>query len=201
MISVDLRTNFPDVFKALDGVSSSIGDRAVVRALNATATQGKTAMAREIVKTYRISREDAKRRLEITWARHTRGGVEFEVQLTATRKAKGRSMNLIAFVEQSVTLAQGRKRRKDGTIKKLRFQIKRAGGKKTIDGAFIGNRGRTIFRRVGSDRLPIAAVNTIDVTQMFNTKRVAFAVRDLMLKRFQINFDRELHAVMKGFAK
>jgi len=98
-------------------------------------------------------------------------------------------------------LAEARRRSRRGTMNQLHFQIKRAGGKKMIKGAFIGNKGRTVFIREGRERLPIKALATIDVPQMFNARRINSIVRAVMLKRFETNFRRELRAVLKGFAR
>ena len=212
---ISIKTNFPEVSRALGKLSDDIGNRALVRAMNKTMDQGKTEMARGISKEFRVSVGTAKERLSVTRASAKGGALRFEASLEATRRGHGRSMNLIAFAEQSVTLAQARKRVKAGeggvyTLGKgvqvqkalqIRFQVKRTGGKKMIPGAFIGNKGRTLFIRTGKERLPIKALNTIDVPQMFNARRINEAVRSVMLTRFQSNFDRELRVVLQGWAK
>ena len=214
-IVLNLRTNFPEVMAKLSQVSDQIGNRAMVRALNNTITQGKAEMARDISKEFRISVGTAKDRLEVSRASSKGGVYKFEASLQATRKAKGRSMNVIAFVENFVTLAQARKRMKGGeggkqTLRhggvitkalQIRFQIKRSGGKKMIKGAFIGNKGRTIFIREGKSRFPIKAVSTIDIPQMFNTRRINEVVQQVMLDKFEANITRELRVVLGGFAK
>lgn len=211
---INMRTNFPSVAAALDRVAVDVGNKAMVRSLNTTIDQGKIAMARGISQEFRVSVATAKDRLWIVRA-IAKGELRFEAKLEATRKGQGRSMNLIAFVEKSVTLAQARKRMKAGeggtqTLRhggqvqkalQVRFQVKRTGGQKVIPGAFIANDGRTVFIRAGKGRLPIKALNTIDVPQMFNTKRINSVVRAVMLQRFEANFKRELRAVLGGFAR
>lgn len=212
---ISVRTNFPDVMKQLRRLEDDIGNKVMVRSLNKTIDQGKTEMARDISKEYRIGVATAKDRLTVRRASFKRGMVKFEVVLEATRKGKGRSMNLIAFVEKFTTFAQARKRikageggtqtlRNGGVIQKalqLRFQIKRSGGKKMIPGLFIGNKGRTVFKRVGKERFPIEAKSTIDIPNMFNTKKINAAVTRVMLQNFRQNFDRELRVVLGGFLK
>lgn len=194
-ITLNVRTNFPEVMAKLSQVSDEIGNRAVVRALNATITQGKTEMARDISKEFRISVGTAKDRLEVSKASSKGGVYKFEATLEATRRAKGRSMNVIAFVGALP------KRTKNGKLAQIKFQIKRTGGKKTITGAFVGNKGRTLFIREGKGRLPIKAVNTIDIPQMFNTRRINEVVQRVMLDKFEANITRELRVVLEGFAK
>jgi len=194
-IVLNLRTNFPEVMAKLSQVSDQIGNRAMVRALNNTITQGKAEMARDISKEFRISVGTAKDRLEVSRASSKGGVYKFEASLQATRKAKGRSMNVIAFVGALP------KRTKKGKLAQIKFQIKRQGGKKTITGAFVGNKGRTMFIREGKGRLPIKAVSTIDIPQMFNTRRINEVVQKVMLDKFETNITRELRVVLGGFAK
>jgi hypothetical protein len=194
-IVLNVRTNFPEVMAKLSQVSDQIGNRAMVRALNTTITQGKTEMARDISKEFRISVGTAKDRLEVSRASSKGGVYKFEASLQATRKAKGRSMNVIAFVGALP------KRTKKGKMAQIKFQIKRQGGKKTITGAFVGNKGRTLFIREGKGRLPIKAVSTIDIPQMFNTRRINEVVQQVMLDKFEANITRELRVVLGGFAK
>jgi len=85
-----------------------------------------------------------------------------------------------------------------GTAKgELVFQFLKSGASKVIgaqggkSGAFIGNAGRTVFRRTGEaniiatkgmhkgkSREPIESVQVIDVPQMFNTRVINQAVLD-----------------------
>jgi len=199
MIEFDIRDNFPQVVRQLRTMREDLGNKAVARALNKTADQGRTAMARQISREYMLTVSQVKPRLKVTRAKATTLGVT--VMLSATSKAKGRSMNLIAFVEKKVTLAEARRRAKKGTLQQVQFQIKRKGGLKVIPGAFIGNDGRTVFIRVGKGRLPIKPLSTIDVPQMFNAKRTNSLVRQMMLDNFQGNFDREARAVLLGYVK
>ena len=201
MMKINIRTNFPQVVAEMNRLGRDMGDKAMVRALNKTVAQGETEMARRISKEFNISSATAKSRLAIRRASAKGGAVRFEAILEASRRGKGRSMNLIAFVEKSVSMAEARRRAKKGTLNQLRFQIKRSGGKKTIAGAFIQNKGRTVFIRTGKSRFPIKALNTIGIGQMFNTRRINSAVIDVMLKRFAVNFQREARALSKGFIK
>jgi hypothetical protein len=191
MIRMNVRTNFPDVARAMRSLPEKVANQAMTRALNKTVEQARPEMARRISSEFVISTTAAKARLSITRASVRGGNLRVEAMLEATRKGKGRSMNVIAFMERKVTLAEARRRAKNGTLAQLRFKIHRRGGMKTINGAFVGNKGRTIFRRTGSARTPIEAVNTIDVPQMFNTRRLNEVVRKAMLSKFQEIFARE----------
>lgn len=192
--TISIRHNFPEVARKLELLADDIGNKALVRALNTTIDQGRTQMAREISQEFRITVGKAKGRLEIQRASAKAGNLRFEAVLRATSKGKGRSMNLFGFV------TSGPRRTRKG-LSQIKFQIKRSGGRKEIKGAFLGNQGRTVFIRTGKERLPIKALSTIDIPQMFNTRTLNAAVRKVMLTRFDANFKRELRTVLGGWSK
>lgn len=202
---ISIRNNFPKVAAQLDRLAKDVGDKAMVRALNETVRQGKTAMARQISKEFRVTVGQAKDRLDVYYARAKGGAVKFNARLLATRPGglhanDWRGMNLIHFVTGGAPT-----RNKKGKLAQLKFQIKRTGGRKSIPGAFVAtNRktgGKAVFIRESKARMPIKTLTTIDIPQMFNTRRVNSVIRDVMRARFEINFQRELRAVLKGFAK
>lgn len=201
---ISIRNNFPKVAAQLDRLAKDVGDRAMVRALNETVRQGQTAMARQISREFRVTVGQAKDRLDVDYAKVKGGGVKFFARLMATRPGglhnnDWRGMNLIHFVTSEPT------RKKKGKLGQIKFQIKRTGGRKSIKGAFIAtNRrtgGRAVFIREGRARMPIVTLTTIDIPSMFNTKRVNNVIRTVMQQRFEANFQRQLRAILKGFAK
>lgn len=204
MIRLSVRNNFPAVARQMDRLPDQLANKAMVRALNKTVDQGKTEMARAISSEFRVKVGDAKRRLSVTRARF-KGVLHLEAVLEATRPGglhdnDARGMNLIHFV-----VGGQPKRTAKGKMRQLNIQIKRSGGRKQIKGAFIATNKRTggtaVFIREGKDRMPIATKTTIDIPQMFNTKRLNQAVREIMLKRFSTNFDREVKAILQGFVR
>lgn len=215
MIALNVRHNFPEVQRALGQLKVNVSNKVMAKSLNTTMNQAKPAMAKQISAEYKVTSAEVKERLRVVPAVSKTGSVKLEATLLASNAGKGRSMNLISFVERSISMAQMRKRikkgeggtqtlRQGGVVKKalrIRFQIKRSGGVKVIPIAFIANDGRTVFVRVGKARLPIKALNTIAITQMFNTKRINGVVVKTMLDRFDKNFSRELRAVTQGWAK
>ena len=78
----------------------------------------------------------------------------------------------------------------------LGFQIKRGGGLKQIPGAFVGNKGRTIFRRTGKSRLPIEPVQVIGVAQMFNSKTINQRVMAKIEAEFGVELRRAVESVI-----
>jgi hypothetical protein len=49
-------------------------------------------------------------------------------------------------------------------------KILKDGDRKVIKGAFIGNKGKTVFKRKGKERLPIKTVTAISPSQMISVK-------------------------------
>ena len=189
-MKLTITTNFPEVQRALEQLHKDVAAKATASALNKTVAQAKTAMSKEIRADFNLSAAKVNEALRINKASAKGGRFSLEASLESPRK-RGRSLNLINFLEKSVTLAQGRKRGKDGTRNQLFVQIKRSGGKKPLGSAFIGNKGRTIFVRTGKSRLPIKALQTIDVASMFNTKRINAKVIAMINTKFPAIFENE----------
>lgn len=204
MIPINLRNNFDQVIRELDKLPDALANKAMARALNTTVDQGKTQMARAISEEFRVKVGDVKRRLYIERAR-SKGQLKLYAVLEATRPGglhgtEQRGMNLINFVVGGIP-----KRPKRGQMRQLGLQIKRDGGRKVIPGAFVATNKKTggtaVFIREGKGRMPIKTLTTIDIPQMFNTKRINEAVRKVMLDRFGSNLQREISAVLRGFLK
>lgn len=189
-MQITIKHNFPAVQKQLDNLQKDIARQATSSALNKTIAQAKTTMSREIREEFNISATKVNESLTITRASASGGEVRMQASLQSPRR-RGRSLNLINFMERSTTMAQARKRGKAGTLNQLFVQIKKKGGKKALGSAFIGNKGRTVFVRTGKSRLPIKALQTIDVASMFNTKRVNAKVVQMMVDKFPTIFDHE----------
>lgn len=190
-MQISIKTNFPDVQRQLGQMQKDVGGKAMASALNKSVAIAKTQMTREIPAEFMVSASYVRDRLRVTRATSRSGSLRLEATLAATNR-KGRSANIIAFVEKSITLAQGRKRAKEGTQRQIFVKIKRKGGNKTLGPlAFIGNKGRTVFQRVGKQRLPIKPIRTLDVTQMFNTRRINAKVIATINDRFADIFANE----------
>jgi Prophage minor tail protein Z (GPZ) len=193
VVRLEIKTNFADVQRGLDRLRSDVASKALASAVNRTIEQARTEMSREIRRDYRLSAAEVRERLRIKRASFRAGRFGIEASLTGTGKGgRGRSMNVIRFVERKVTLAEARRRGKAGTLNQLRVQIKTTGGPQVIKGAFIANKGRTVFIRKGKERLPIKAVQTIDVPQMFNAKRINSAVMRAIRDKFPRIAEREI---------
>jgi hypothetical protein len=192
---LSIRTNFPQVQRALDSLQAEVGAKAAARAVNATIAQAKTAMVKEIRTEYVVPASYVRDRLRIKRATFFKGVLNVEAVLDA--QDKPRSANLIRFTARRTGAG-------------VSVKIKRAGARKVVRGAFIGNKGRTVFERVPGTRMAgrkwggkhgekIRPVQTIDVPQMFNAKRINAAVVALMRAKFPTIFERELAYALAQF--
>lgn len=182
-MQISIKTNFPDVQRRLDALHADVRTKATVSAVNKTIDQARTQMIREITSEYAVKAGYVRERLRIGRASFRQGAFNIEASLSGTGK---RSANVIAFGARQV----GRG---------VSVKIKKVGGRKIITGAFIGNKGRTVFKRVGAARLPIKAVSTIDVPQMFNKRRINAAVIAAIKARFPTIFEREAKFYVSRF--
>lgn len=210
-INVDF--DYSQVVRWSDGFGSKVADMAKASALNKIVDKAKTRMTREIAAEFEVQSSYVRERLQVRRASAAAQRFVMEVTLAAVAPGNRRAANLIRFTEKSVTLAQARKRtaageggtqtlRSGGQVQKalqLRFKIKRSGPKKVIEGAFIGNKGRTVFIREGSKRLPIKALQTIDIPQMFNTRRINKVVVDMIKAELPALLERELQYYLSRY--
>lgn len=191
---INVRADVKAVQRKLGILSENVRDQAIASALNDTIAKGKTQMSREIGAEYNLPARTIKERLSITRAKRS-GFYALTASLTGSAKRRGRrAMNVIAFL----TTKGAAKRRKAGDTQ-LRFKIKRTGAPKIIRGSFIGNQGRTVFIREGAARLPIKAVTTGDIPQMFNQKSINRIVRTTMERDFATILERRMRYYIARF--
>ena len=191
MIALSVRTNFPEVQSALDALLADLRTKALAAAINKTVDKAKTEMVRRIIAEFAIRAADVRSKLNVRRASAKGAVIEAVLEAFASRPG-GRALNVIRFMERAVTLAEARRRAKGGTLRDLRFRIKRGGPLKSIPGAFVAtaNRGTFVARRVGRARYPIEAVQTIDIPSMFQTRRINAAVVARIEREFPVEFAR-----------
>ena len=177
IMQISIQTNFPDVARSLEAMRKDIAAKATASALNKTVAQAKTAMSREIRSEFMLSASKVGESLRITRARASGGRLSLEASLYSPTK-RGRSLNLANFGARK-------------TAKGVSIKIKRNGGRHVIPGSFLINGGRTVMIRTGKSRLPIKALQTIDVAQMFNTRRINSRVLRMIEERFPRLFANE----------
>jgi len=196
-MEINVRTDFRDVENKLNKLSNELQLRVIPAAVNKVAAKASTEMTRSIAAEFNLKSSEIRGKLKLRRAQRNVAKWFATLEPVATSR-RGGSLNVIRFMEKTVSLAEAKRRRKSGTQNQLRFQILKKGGKKTITGAFIGNNGRTVFVRIGKERLPIRAVQTIGIGQMFNTNRVKSRVLDRINTELPIEMDRAINAALNG---
>jgi hypothetical protein len=209
-LTVDVR-QLTDLESRLRRVPAELREHVLAAGLNKTADKGRTEVDRAIRDEYVIDSARVRNSVSVRRASARRHQLEAVIEIFGSTKRRGRSLNVIHFMERKVSLAEARRRakRKDLFVRGrtgrllpiLRVTFPRGGGVKTIEGAFIGNQGRTVFRRVGPQRLPIEPVQVIDVPQMFRSRKVSKRVLDRINRELPIEMDRAVKAVMLRFAR
>lgn len=192
MVSINIKAEFGSVFKALDGLERDVKNTVIARTLNRIGDSVKTQAVREISTEFNIKSSKVRERILVRRA-FAKGALAVEVAVQS-RNGK-RAINVINFgAKQS--------KRRGVTVK-----IKRGGGRRPLKDAFIGNEGRTVFSRLDpktgkvSGRLPIFPVQTIDVPQMFNAKRINAKLLATVRQKFPEEFNRQLAFALSRFNK
>lgn len=171
--------NAPQVQRLLSQQAQTVQDKALVPAINRIAAKAIAEINRAIPQEYAVKAAEVRNAISLRKARS--GQFEARIDIFGSTRKRGRSMNLIHFLAAVQAAGKAVKTRGArvgrGDLKSLAgqlgFLIKRSGGLKRIEGAFIGNKGRTIFRRTGQARLPIEPLQVIGFSQMFSSRRIS----------------------------
>ena len=201
MISVRLQ-GIAEVQARLSTLSSGMQAKVIGPAINKVAEKARAEIARAIPETYAVKPAEVRSSIRLSKARS--GSLQATIEIFGSARKVGRSLNLIHFLAAAqiagkavkVRGARANKKQLAALQNQLGFLIKRGGGLKTIPGAFVGNKGRTIFIRTGKARLPIEPVQVIGFSQMFASNRI----RDRILAKINadlvIEVDRSIARLM-----
>lgn len=201
-IKIDVR-GLDEVQREMRRISDEIGRGQVLSAaLNRTAEKARAELNRAIPAEFNVKASEVRNAVEI--GRANRGRLEARLTIFGSSSKRGRSMNLIHFLAAYQAAGQAIKTRGAkvsksqlaGLQRQLGFLIKRGGGLKRIEGAFIGNKGRTVFRRVGKARLPIEPVQVIGFAQMFRTGRIERRVMDKLRADLPVEVRRAVDMIL-----
>lgn len=193
--------------KNLIKLSSDIEEKATVMAINKTAAKAQAEIARAIPQEYAVKASEVRNSIDL---RRARGGeLRAVISVFGSARRRGRSLNMIHFL--AAIQAAGRAMKTRGSKAKkadlkaianqLGFMIRRDGGLKQIPGAFIGNAGRTIFRRTGKARLPIEPMQVIGFSQMFSSRKITDRIMSKIAAEFPIEAQRAIDQVLRGVWK
>ena len=177
MITVDVK-GFDKVQRILEALPREIEAKVIGPALNKTAQKARAEINRLVVAEYAVKASDVRNSVDLSPAR--KGRLTAVITVFGSPSRRGRSMNMIRFlavqrIANKMKRVRGKKVSKAEIAalnRQLGFLIRRGGGLKTIPGAFVGNNGRTVFRRVGKARLPIEPVQVIGFSQMVNSRKI-----------------------------
>lgn len=204
-MQVTISADFKDVKQKLNQLSEQLQGRVVSAALNKVAPKARTAMVRQITSEFNLSQDEVRSRMRIKPASRSADSWYVILDPFGSKRryaSKGTTINLIRFVEKKVTLAEAKRRKKSGTLNQLYFRIKKNGPRVTLKGSFIATSRKTggtaVFERVGKGRFPLEAKQTIDVPQMFNTRRIQAEVMKVIQRELPIEFDRAIKAAIAG---
>jgi hypothetical protein len=159
----------------LSRLDGDLRGRAMAAAINKTAQKARAEISRAVRQEYAVDATRVRNAIELHNASAKADGrLVAWINIFGSSSKRGRSLNLIHFLETKVSLAERRRRSKAGTQQQLRFRIKKGGPLITIPGAFIGNKGRTIFVRENPNdpKSAIRPLQVIDIQQMFSSTKI-----------------------------
>ncbi len=214
LATVSVRTDVKRAVAEIQGLRGDIQDKATFRALNRALDQVATATGREIRKVYNVKQ----RAIMAALRKHRANRKHLAVRLVV----EGVRLNLIEFSARAVNPwnVKGRRHRTRGGG--VSVQIKVAGGRKLVRGAFItaatrnnarggGSEGmRQVFQRtgyhsgLGAERSnrggpeSIISLSSISVPQAFANAAVLAALRLLAAESFHKNFAQQVRFLSPG---
>lgn len=188
----------------LKGLQSELErGQAMQMAINKTADKAQAEINRAIREEYAVKPEEV--RNAITIRRASKGDMEGIVRVFGSKNRRGRSLNMIHFLAAAQAAGVAFKTRGAVGVKKkdlkaigkqIGFMVKKGGGLKQIEGAFVGNKGRTVFMRTGNARLPIKAVQVIGFGQMFSSQKIKERVMTKARADLKVEVERAIKAVI-----
>ncbi len=175
--------------------------QAVGAALNKTAQKAQTEVNRAITERFNLKAGEVRNAVYLRRARANKGEFEAVISIFGSAKKRGRSLNVVHFLAAVQAAGRAVKTRRAKAKKaalaalgaQLGFQFRKSGGLKQIPGVFIGNKGRTVFQRVGPGRLPIEPVQVIGVSQMFSTR----AIRARVMAKIEADLPMEMRRAVE----
>lgn len=193
------------VQRQLRALPAEMRDKVLAPAMNKTIAKGKSEMSRRIRAEFAIPASEVNPLLSVSKASaktdrmvatisafpRRRGHRSRNVMLFNARQVRGRKTKRVR-----VLVAPGQWRMVDVPIGGgVAVTIRKGGGRKLITGAFVGNKGRTVFVRTSAARNSMRGVETIDVPQMFNTRRVNSAVLKVIREELPVEVARAIRFI------
>lgn len=200
MIKFSVKVDDSATRRALKRLQDDMQAKVLQPAINKVAEKARAEINRAIPEEFAVKAGEMRNAINLRKARS--GNLEAVIEIFGSARKRGRSLNLIHFLAavRGLAVRGNRAKKKDlaALDQQLGFLIKKAGGIKRIEGAFIGNKGRTVFRRTGSGRLPIEPVQVIGFSQMFSSRRISKRVMDKINAELPVEIDRALNLLMRS---
>ena len=183
-------------------VASDLQPKVLGPAINKVAEKARAEISRAIPQEFAVKASEVRNAVSLRKARS--GDIEATITVFGSTSRRGRSMNLIHFLAAVQQAGKAMKTRGAKASKadlsalnrQLGFLIKRGGGLKKIEGAFVGNQGRTIFRRTGKARLPIEPLQVIGFSQMFSSRKISTRIMTKIDADLLIEINRSIARLM-----
>lgn len=202
VIKIDVR-GLDGVQKRLAQLPKELQGKAMSAAINKTAQKARAEVNRAITQEYVVKADEVRNAVELRGAKSS--DLKAVISIFGSKSKRGRSANMIRFIAVAQAAGMAFKTRGAVGVKKkdvaalkqqLGFLVRRGGGLKKIEGAFIGNKGRTVFIREGKGRLPIKPVQVIGFSQMFNARRINERVMAKIRNDFGVEMQRAIKSVL-----
>ncbi len=215
-IEIDVR-GMTEVMQNLKRIGDDLGKgQATGAALNKVAAKAQAEINRSITQRYAIKADQVRNSIFISPASAKSGNLQAEISIFGSPSKRGRSMNMIRFLAAYQALGRAMKTRGYRGSKKeikalgvqLGFQVLRGSGLKQIPGAFVGNKGRTVFIRVPGKQMSsrsgkltkhseaIVPVQVIGVSQMFSGAVIRGRVMQKIADDLPIEMQRAVEMIL-----
>lgn len=166
---LDISSNIDEVTKHLTAIQKQVIPQASSTALNKTTRTVSKEIKRDVAKDTGLKQKEVAERMSLVKAnKHTQA---------AYIKMSGRYFNLIHFKARQI---------------KKGVKAKAWGKSKLYRGAFIANKGRTVFARMGKKRLPIRGVAGPNPAVELNERMKNPNFNKRVVARFDKVFSQEL---------
>jgi hypothetical protein len=176
------------VRRALAGLSQATSNRAIVRALNRAVRSTRTEGARIA--------GGSKGELMLPYKRALQA---FQVKKVTPGGHLAQAEIIVEPRPQEIFFFQARATPRYGGVT---FKIKRGGRRSLVKGAFIATLGpkTTVFRRVGSARLPVQMLFTSSVLQLFKREQLRERLKAAAVKGFTREAQHQVRRALQGQA-
>ena len=166
---ISANVNLDSFIATMTTIERSVVPQATARALNRTAAEARTQVVRKLASQTGLKQKSIREKLIVVRARRS--------SLVAELQVSGRPLNLLRF---------GARQTKRGV------SAKAWGKRRVYPGTFLGNRGRTVFKRVGGKRLPIKPVWGPSIPREFIRNQLDRTIGRVVRERFPVHFRQNM---------